>query len=361
MKNKTILFLLLLPLILTGQSCKLGTGDGILPDSGIFKSVDSGNKWRHTVSVPTISGKPKKIGTTSVNTIEVDPQDNNAIYIGTRKNGIYYTHDGGEKWVSMASYSSGWVNSIKVDPDNKCVIYASHKNTVIKTADCGRTWRTIFIENNEKSYINSIAVDSYNNNIIYAGTSDGIIHKSTDGGGRWNANFSKVPGNISKFLIDKNNSNIIYIATKTGGLFKTTDGGVYWKNLNEALKKFSGYNDYKALIFNPSKKDSLFLASKYGILKTDDGGDTWRSIPLLTAHGKADIKSIAVDPNDDNNIFYTTKNIIYRTFNDGKDWETRKMFSTKNATHMIFSPGSSSVLYMTFEYPEKKQNKLIGF
>ncbi len=361
MKNKVIFFLLLLPLILTGQSCKIGSSDKVLPDSGVYKSVDGGTRWKQIVSVPTISGKPQKIGTISVNTVEMDPQDNNAIYLGTKNNGIYYTHSGGASWMSMKSYKAGLVNSIEVDPDIKCIVYASFKNTVVKTSDCGRTWRTIFVENNEKIIVKSIAVDSYNNKIIYIGTSNGTIHKSFDGGGTWSTSISRVPGDIVKFLMDPNDTRIIYVATMKAGLFKTVDSGVNWKNLNESLKGFAGYNNYKSLLFNPSKKNSLFLASSYGILKTEDGGLTWRSIPLLTAHGKADIKSIAVDPRDDNNIFYTTRNIMYRTFNNGKDWETRKMFSTKNATNMIFDPNNSLVLYMTFEYPQEKKNKLIGF
>ena len=45
-----------------------------------------------------------------------------------------------------------------------------------KTTDCGRTWDTVFIDN-DPIEITAIAVDHYNTNIIYAATSVGIIHK----------------------------------------------------------------------------------------------------------------------------------------------------------------------------------------
>ncbi len=356
MAKKIVFFLLLLPLILTGQSCKFGLGNSakqkVASDAGIFKSIDGGKQWKQITAIPTISGKPQSIGAISVITMEVDPQDSNAIYLGTEKNGIYYTHDAGINWFKIKSFPSAKVYAIEVDPDSKCIIYASLNNTIMKTTDCGRSWDTKFVENNPKVIIRTLSVDSYNTDIVYAGTYNGVIYKSFDAGSTWSTPFSKVSGNIVKFLINPQDTRIIYLATVKNGIFKSVDGGVNWKNLSEGLKKYKGYNGYRNLLLNPSKKDSLILASTYGILKTEDGGASWSSIPLLTNPGQADIKAIAVDPKDDSNIFYATKNILYRTFNNGSDWETRKLFSTKTATNMMFNPDNPLIIYMTFSYPK---------
>ncbi|MBT4277204.1 hypothetical protein HOD96_00445 [Candidatus Falkowbacteria bacterium] len=357
MNKKIIIFLLLAPLVLTGQACQLGFGgkkQEIKPDAGVFKTADAGVSWKQIAAVPSISGSPGSIGRVSVGTVEVDPQDNKAIYLGTDRNGIYYTYDGGVRWNKMSSFPKGKVYSIKIDSTSKCIIYATHKNSVRKTTDCGRNWSVLFVADNAKTVISALAIDFYNTNIVYAATSGGVIYKSFDSGATWSTPFNKISANIVKFLMDPYDSRIIYAATKKKGIFKTTDAGINWVSLAENLKQFKGYNDYRGLFFNPSKQNSLILVSKYGLLKTEDGGEIWSSVPLLTSPGAADIRAATVDPKDDQILYYSTRTTFYKTINNGSDWETKKLFSTKLPTFMIHDPEKSGVIYMTFNYPASK-------
>lgn len=357
MKKFLILPLLFILMMTTGQSCQFGFGGGnkdVLPDAGVFKTTNAAIDWVQIKNVPTVSGKPASIGNASVLTMEMDPQDNQAIYLGTERSGIFYTYDGGNTWNRFNNFSSGKVYSISVSPDFKCIIYATLGGTVRKTADCGRNWETVFIENDPKAEITAVKVDGYNVNTVYAGTSKGIIHKSFDQGKTWSTPFSKVSGSISKIMIDPIDTRIMYIATAKNGIYKSVNAGFDWENFDEGLKEFKGYNDYRDLFFNPSKESSLILVSKYGLLKTEDGGISWTSIPLLTAPGAADIRVAAVDPFDDKNIYYATKTIFYKTVNGGSDWETKRLFSTKTPTAFITDPDNSNILYMGFNYPPKQ-------
>lgn len=355
MRKISILSLLFVLLVTTGQSCQIGFNSKkrqeVLPDAGMYKSTDSGLTWAHIPNVPTVSGKPSTIGTANIITIEVDPQDNETMYLGTGSKGIFLTYDGGKTWQQRPSFKSGKVHAIEVDPTSKCIIYSSLKNTVRKSTDCGRTWDTVFIDNDTSTEIVALAVDHYSANIVYAGTSKGVIHKSFDSGRTWNTPFSKIKGKIVKFMLDLKDSRKIYLPTTSSGIYVSIDSGENWDNLNDYLKQFKGYTGYKQLIFNPSKPNSLILASKYGLLKTEDGGFSWESINLLTEAGKADINAVAVHPNDDKIIYYATKNIFYKTVNGGNDWETKKMFSTKATTHFIINSEAPSIMYMGFSYP----------
>ncbi len=352
MKKKIIILFFLIPLLLSG--CSMGfekKKPKIKPDAGIWKSTDSGETWKQQVAVPTISGKPGSIGRASVLVMEMDPQDNKAIYIGTERSGIYYTYDGAITWNKMKAFPNGRVNSIQVDPKNKCVIYATYKNTVMKTSDCGRNWETVFVDNNPGVTVNAILIDFYNNNIVYISTSEGVIHKSFDYGTTWSTPFNPINVNVVKFLMSPHDSRIIYVATSKKGIYKSEDGGETWISLSDSLKDYPGYNNYRDLVFNPSRKNSLILVSAYGLLKTNDGGETWEPIPLLTAHNKADIRTVAIDPWDENIIYYATKTIFYKTINGGSDWKTKKLFSTKIPTKMLVDPKEKGVVYMSFNYP----------
>ncbi|MCD4705738.1 hypothetical protein K8R61_01515 [bacterium] len=356
--KKNIIVLILSVFILTGGACQFKVGKEkkeVPADAGVYKTINAGEEWKQIKLVPSISGSPGSIAKVSVYTMEMDPQDNKAIYLGTERSGIYYTYDGGARWNHIKSFPKGKVYSIKVNPDNKCVIYATSKNSIKKTIDCGRTWETIFVDNDTKISITALAIDLNNANIIYAGTSKGVIHKSFDSGNTWSTPFYNIKDSIVKFLVDENNPNTIYLATKKKGIFKTENSGVNWNDINSGLKEFKGYNDYRALFFNSSKKDSLILVCKYGLLKTEDGGISWTSTPLLTSPGKADIKVAMFDPIDDSIIYYVTKTTFYKTVNSGSDWITKKMFSSKSPTYMMTDPENSSIIYMGFSHPAIKK------
>lgn len=355
MKKNLVLTLLFILLVTTGQSCQFGIqtdkNKDVIPDAGVWKTTDGGATWLQVKNIPTASGKPGSIGAVNVLTMEVDPQDNNAIYLGTMANGIFFTYDGGATWQQRNSFSTGKVYSVKVSPDSKCIIYATLNNTVQKTTDCGRTWNTMFIDNDAGTEIKALAIDHYNSNVIYAGTSKGILHKSFDYGATWSTPFNKISGNIVKFLVDPKDSRIIYMPTVGNGIYKSINAGVDWLSLNENLKEFKGHNEYRSLIFNPAKENSLFLASKYGLLKTEDGGTVWTPIPVLTDPGRADIRVVNVNPKDDRIIYYTTRNIFYKTVNGGSDWETKKLFTTKAPNEFNIDMTNPNIMYMGLAYP----------
>ncbi len=357
LRKRKIFSLIILSLsliFLGGCSFGFGSNKGNLPDAGVYKSVDYGKHWRQIAAVPTISGHPASIGRVGVLCMTLDPEDHNTIYLGTERNGIYYTYDGGQEWQHFDSFPKGKVYDIKVDPSSKCILYATYKNLVKKSTDCGRSWQTIFVEDNPQIEMTALAIDNYNTNILYAGTSHGVVYKSFDAGHSWSTPFKKVDSYIKKILVNPLDTRIIYVATRSNGLFKTTDAGKTWKDLNKNLSKYPGYNQYIDLFFNPSRKNSLFLISRYGLLKTEDGGLTWEPIPLLTAPGRADIRAGAVDPKNDNYLYYATKTTFYRTVNGGKDWVATKLFSTKPPTAMLVDPQQTNVIYTSFSYPIKK-------
>lgn len=357
MMLKKFLFLFsLFVLSLTISACVINFGGSKPPpsDAGVYKSIDAGEKWAQIKLVPSISGAPGSIANVSVIDMVIDPQDNNAIYLGTERSGIYYTYDGGVRWNKIKNFPKGKVNSIAIDPDSKCIIYATFGKFVKKTTDCGRTWSDIFIEDSGTN-ITVVVIDSYNTNIIYVTTSKGKLYKSFDQGKKWSTPFNNISGNVVKILIDPNDTRMMYFATKTKGIFKSIDAGINFTSLNENFKKFKGYNNYRDLLFNPSKQDSLFLVSKYGLLKTEDGGESWFAIPLLTAPGKADIRVMAVDPKNDKNIFYTTKTTFYKTTNNGSDWKPKKLFSSKIPTDFFIDSKDSNIMYMSFNFPPPKK------
>jgi len=345
MKKFYFIFLFLAGFTLIGAGCiSFGGGGGSTGiDGGVFKSTDKGESWQQKAAVAAV--KPGSIANANVATMVFDPQDSKTIYLGTAENGLLYTTDGAESWVQAGALSSGRINAVAVDAKEKCNIYAAAGNRIFKTSDCARTWQTVYIDTRADQVVTAVAVDSFNPTLIYAGFSGGDLFKSNDAGASWTA-IRRFGNQISKILVNYYDTRILYVGTAGSGIWKSVDGGANWVDLNEKLREYGGSMEFKNLVLDFSKRDSLILASKYGLLRTSDGGGTWQPISLLTPPGSVDIFSLTLNPQNGNEIYYGTTSTLYKSVDGGVKWVTRKLPTSRAATFLLADPNNGNIVYL---------------
>ena len=339
-----------LTLLISGCTISFGSQSQDPTVLGVFKSADRTENWQpkelflHSGGAGTIAG-------VSVTGLMFDPQDANALYL-TSNDGLLYTYDAGESWQRAAGLV-GPIRTVAVDPGNKCVIYAGLNSTIVKTVDCSRSWSEVYLDEKPEKIITAIGVDFYSNLIIYAGNTAGDVLKSDDGGATWRVS-NRFKNPISRLLIDPSDSRVIYVATAQQGLFKTTDGGVTWTDLNNGLKAYAGALDFRHLIFDPTQEHSLLLVAKYGLLKSDDAGETWQPITLITPSGSTDILAVAISPSDNKEIYYATASTFYQTFDGGQNWITKRLPTRGLPSVMLIDPTNPNVVYLGVAAPPSR-------
>ena len=314
-------------------------------DGGIWKSADKGEGWVQKSLISTTAPQKRSIGATSISAITMDPQDHNALYIGTTENGLFYTLDGGESWVQAKTLASGRVPSVVVDPKNKCVIYAASGNKVLKSSDCARSWQTVYFETRTDKPITVLSIDAKEGRAIFAGTVSGDLLLSTDAGNFWTS-VNRFKSEVKNILVAPYDPKIIYVGTKSSGVWRSVDAGASWEDLSGGFKQFSGAFEYRDLVLDLSAPEVLLYASQFGLLRTIDGGKSWNKLDLLTPPGAATIYSVAVNPKDGNEIYYGTATTFYHTTDGGKTWRTSKLPSSRAATALLVDPTAPNVLYL---------------
>jgi photosystem II stability/assembly factor-like uncharacterized protein len=311
---------------------------------GTFKSFDKGMNWSEK-NMALSSAGIGSLGGVNVLGYVFDPQDNFAIYMHTDAAGLFYTYDGGDSWFKANQVGDGRIESVAVDAKDKCNVYATYANTILKTSDCSRTWQETYIDTRPEKMVTALAVDWFEPLTVYAGNNAGDILKSIDGGVNWQV-VNRLDNPITKILIDFNDSRVLYVATKTKGIFKSINGGATWDDINESLKRYSAALEYRNLVFDYSKPNTLLLVSKYGLIKTEDGGDNWEALTLITPPATTEILSVAIDPFDGNEIYYATASTFYKTTDGGQNWTTTRLPSGSAATALAIDPKQPHILYM---------------
>jgi len=349
MRTRLILPTVAAALILAGAGCvSIGNSGTSSPssDGGIFKSANKGDTWVQKVAVPTVDGSKRNIAGVSVGTIVQDPNDPRALYVGTAENGMWYTYDGGDSWHQPAQVNRGRVPAIAMDPKDKCIVYVAISNTLIKTEDCSRTWAVRYLDTRQDNQTTAVAVDFYNPEIIWIGMQSGDLYRSDDSGMTWKLvhSFNKTP--ILRLAMSPNDSRKLFVALKGAGIWRSDDAGQVWKDLSLGYKDFSGAKDFMDFAFGVSEPKTMLFASKYGILRSADSGDTWEKVDLLTPPGTTLIYSLAVDPRDPGIIYYGTATTFYRSVNGGVNWVPKKLPTSRAATVLTVDRSNSDVLYL---------------
>ncbi len=293
---------------------------------GMWKSENSGDDWKRIES----STMPD----TTIDSIAIDPRDDDTIYAGTWWR-AYKTTDGGKNWrlIKNGMIDDSDVFAINIDPRNADHIIASACSGIYESYNKGELWKklqgipsqsrrtrdilqhpsvagTVFAAttegfwmtaNNGKSWaittqkdleINSIAVHPDEPNRVFIGTNNYGVLVSNDGG----RNFSPTNDNFtSRFaytiVADIEQPNRLYSTTRntaTGGgfLFTSNDGGNTWqrpKNLD--VIRVSPFG----IIQDRVNRNTLYLATNVGIFKSLDRGNSFAQI--IAQKGKTPAKT----------------------------------------------------------------------
>lgn len=331
-------------LLFGGAGCiAIGAPQAQGNDGGVWKSINKSNEWTQVNATPTAKGVGN-INGINVADLVFDPQDNKAIYLASYGSGLFYTWDGAESWKFVDGLGMGYVNSVAIDYKYKCTLYAALQNKVWKTIDCGRSWKTMYYDTRADVYVSAIAVDPANSNIVYTGLSAGDLIKSADAGVSWST-INRFNNKVQKILIHPKTPSIVFVATQNNGLWKSKSSGTAWIDLRPKTDKFNGANEIYDFDIDKDAK-IMYLTSVYGILVSEDLGESWRKIDLLTPPGAARIFAFAVNPGNSQEIYYSTASTFYSSSDGGKNWATKKLPTGRAGTALLIDPKNSSLLYL---------------
>lgn len=340
-------------LVLLGQGCGGGSTKTAGPDGGIYRTSDGGDTWRQ-LQVINIGSKRASIANMGIVTMAVDPQDPKTVYAGTVENGVIFSTDGGESWQPATGLSVGRVNAIAVDIKDKCTVYATLANQIMKTTTCARDWTRIYYDPRTDKSFTTLVSDWYNPQVVYAGTNDGDILRSENAGESWRV-VHRVEGiRINQLVMDPRDSRILYGATQGSGIVKTVDGGQTWTSIRKQLEAFENSRRTNLIVLDPNNANRLFTISKYGILKSDDGGAVWTALKLPTPPGDVDMKAMAVHPKDPKRIVYATNKAVIWSVDGGQTWTSKKLPTARGAAFMVYDKAEMPSLYLGASPPPAK-------
>jgi photosystem II stability/assembly factor-like uncharacterized protein len=188
----------------------------------------------------------------------------------------------------------------------------------------------------------------------YAGVEDAALFKTTDGGATWHelaglrgheSGPNWMPGAggmcLHTVVLDPKNRNRIFCAISAAGAFRSDDSGDTWTPINQGLRSEHipdptaevGHCVHRIAI-HPSSPNTLYMQKHWDVMRSDDGGDTWREVSgnlpsdfgfPIAVHAH-DPETIYVVPILSDSLHYPPdgKLRVYRSRSGGEKWKALK-------------------------------------
>jgi photosystem II stability/assembly factor-like uncharacterized protein len=243
---------------------------------------------------------------TSIDGYNADPR---IIYVGTAGGGVWKTTNGGSQFKPVFDKHCQSIGAVAIDQTNPDVVWvgtgeSNMRNTVsignglYKTTDGGENW--VFMGLPESEHISKVVIHPKDPNTVFvavpgklwSNSSERGLYKTSDGGKTWNRIlFANDSTGCADFVLNPQNPDVMYASLwqvrrkpfsfSSGGpasaVMKSTDGGKTWKKIHNGFA--AGDIGRAALAIAPSAPDNIVAiieSKRTSLFLSTDAGETWK-------------------------------------------------------------------------------------
>jgi photosystem II stability/assembly factor-like uncharacterized protein len=298
------------------------------------------------------------------------------VLVGTRKGAFILHSDASrKKWKIQGPLFGGWeifhMAASPADPDR---LYASQVTdwfgqVIQRSDDGGKSWNPV---GNEFTYLGEAGTHQWYDgsqrpfefkrvwhlepsptdpDTVYAGVEDAALFRSRDGGASWQefeglrhhtTGQDWMPGAggmcLHTILLHPQRPGRITVAISAAGAFRSDDHGVSWQPINRGLHSAQIPNPeaevghcVHRLAAHPSRPDVLFMQKHWDVMRSDDGGDSWREIsgnlpsdfgfPIAVNTHEPETLYVVPIKSDSEHYPPNGKLRVFRSRSGGQEWE----------------------------------------
>ncbi len=168
---------------------------------------------------------PLSLPSTQIETLTINPSNDQILYVGTYDQGLLKSTDGGATWNPLSSLQAPQPGQFEfvgvwIDPANPEVLLANAYGNLVRSADGGATWQMIL-----STDIFSVSFDSAVPGLVYASSNLGAVSVSTDDGQSFTSLTTPAP--LGTVLPDPTQSGRL-LGVGEFAIYVSTDSGSTW-------------------------------------------------------------------------------------------------------------------------------------
>lgn len=301
---------------------------GGLQDNGVWKAAHNAvedERWHSTGHNPWTSimgGDGMKV--------QIDKRNSSIVYTGFQF-GNYYRLDLANKkrkaiqpkhTLGESPYRFNWQTPILLSSHNQDILYFGG-NKLHRSLNQGEEWETISDDltkggrkgNVAYGTLTTLSESPFQFGYLYTGSDDGLVYKSTNGGGSWERISDSFPKDlwVSRVVASQHHKDRVYVTLNgyrwddfTPYVYVSEDGGKQWKAIESNLP----LSPVNVIREDPKNKNILYLGNDLGVFISFDQGENWQAfVKGLTT---AAVHDLVVQPEKNHLLAGTHGRSIYK-------------------------------------------------
>ena len=302
-------------------------------ERGVYKTTDGGTTWKKVLFVDANSGAVDLV---------MDPQNPDILYAATwhrerrawdfvesgEGSGIYKSTDAGETWALMTNGKSGFPSGVGTGRTGLATTVKDGNTMVFAIVD-NQNRRAKDEEKEEEEGLTKDQLRTMTKDDFLSLKKEDIADYLENNRFPKKYDADKVttmvkndeikPVALAEYFEDAN-ANLFDTQVIGAEVYCSKNGGKSWDKTHEGYLDniYYSYGYYFGNInASPSDANGLYI---YGvpILKSDDGGKTWKTINYDNVH--VDHHALWVDPNREGHLILGNDGGINISYDDGKNW-----------------------------------------
>ncbi|MBW7997899.1 MAG: hypothetical protein FVQ81_15285, partial [Candidatus Glassbacteria bacterium] len=359
-----------------------------------YRTTDGGTSWTqvYTENMPDGTVRSRGLNVTGSYGVIFDPFDSQRIILPTTDVGMFASSNGGESWEhSIGGIPSSWRNTsywAVFDPDVEEKVWSVWSNChdlprekmfrsgkleqdgyeggVAVSTNSGRSWTASNTNIPSNTVCTHILLDPsspVDSRTLYVCGFGRGVYKSTDGGSSWLAANSGLGANRYAWRMVRVPDGTLYLLVARGLVGGNRIDGELYRSDNQAaswqlVSLPEGYNAPNDLVYDHDEPSRMYLSCwptevrsvepwteiKGGLLRTEDGGESWEQVFDESAH----VYAGAVDPNNSSVVIINTFNSgAFRSEDRGESWYRLEGYNFKWGYRPFFDPHQPGMIYLT--------------
>jgi photosystem II stability/assembly factor-like uncharacterized protein len=313
---------------------------------GVYVSSDGGREFAKTL---TPADNSLSSFEESIQELQQFGKEGEIIFASTFNKGLFRSQDGGETWGRI--FEGPTITSFTFDANDPKIVYVAAmyegRARVYKTFNGEGPYREMYVEPRSTAQIVSLDFDPSQANTLYMALNNGVVLKTTNGGESW-----FFVGAIDEPIIDlqlhTTDPSSLYLLTATG-VYRSNSQGQDFQKLSPSIPGniYTGIT-VTSMDVNPSDGDKLILSGVDILIESQDGGQTWSNIPIITPESRSAISTVTYSASNSNKIQYVSGTVFYSTSDGGKSWRTTQLdiLSRRSVSSLMISRANDDIIFI---------------